>query len=229
MALKQIKEFLDDSAPADDSMIVLQTAASETKKSTVVNFLKRVFTHQDVFSDYLIPGLTLDSSSPATSPDLEIFRDGIHQLAFSGTGGTEQGFFTLHLLHDLKADTEITFHIHWAHNVASPSGSVKWNIEYSIARGYAVGTFGASTTLSTTQEAPAQYVHQITDDDDMVIAGTNPELVPDAVIMGRVYRDPGDGADTFSDDAFLLFLDVHYTKSRVGTTERNAPFTSGGF
>lgn len=174
-----------------------------------------------VYGDYLVGGFALGTG--ASAPTTTNFRDGLYLPAFAGTGATtEQAFFTMHILHDIKPGTDLTFHIHWTHNVASPTGNVKWQIEYSIANGYLNESYPASTTLSTTQTAGAQYGHHITTDDDMTISST--ELEPDAVIIGRVFRDPTDVADTFANPAFLIQVDAHYTLDRLGTAERNRPF-----
>jgi len=176
-----------------------------------------------LFSDYLISGLDIGKGGDA--PDLAEFRSGLFLNAFAGTGPTtEQGFFTLHILHDIKPGSTPTFHIHWAHNQASPSGDVKWQIDYTIAKGYGVSSYAAPTTLTTTQTAGAQYLHHITSDDDMPLAAIT-EVEPDSVLIGRIYRDPADAADTFEADAFLIQIDMHYERSVLGTTERNRPFT----
>ncbi len=179
-----------------------------------------------VYSDYLVSGFAIGRG--ASAPTLKVFRGTAYQFAFAGTGPTEQGFFNIHLLHGLKLGTDLTFHIHWGHIIASPTGNVKWQIDYTLARGSGAGTFPATTSLSTTQAAPAQYVHQITADDDMTISNSI-EMEPDSIILGRVYRDPSDAADTFANDAYLFQLDVHQQNAHVGTTERNRPFLSTGY
>lgn len=181
---------------------------------------------QHLFNDYLFHGVNL--AKGASAPDLATLRTGIMLNAFAGTGAiVEQGFFEIHVQHDFKQGTTPSFHVHWTHNQAVPSGDVKWQIDYSVARGYSKDTIPAVTSLSSTQTARDQYGHQITDDDDMLISvGT---LEPDAVILGRIYRNPADPADTFEADASLLFIDVHYEVGQLYSTERNRPFTSGGF
>lgn len=176
------------------------------------------------FSDYLVPGFSL--AKGASAPTLKTFRGTLDQNAFAGSGPTEQAFFTVHILHDIKAGSNPTFHIHWAHIIAVPSGDVKWQVDYTTAKGYEAGTFAAETSLSTIQTAGAQFAHHITDDDDMVITDS---LEPDSVIVARVYRDSSDGSDTFGDDAYLLQVDLHYQIGQHATIERNRPFTSGGF
>lgn len=182
---------------------------------------------QPLYDDYLINGTAVALGTNA--PDLAEVRNGLFLYAFAGTGAVvEQAFFTLHILHGIQQDTTPTFHVHWTHNQASPSGDVKWNIDYSLAKGYSQSTYAAPTTLSSAQTAAAQYTHHITDDDDMPLASIA-EVEPDSVLIGRIYRNPADEADTFEADAFLIQVDMHYLRNRLGTPERNTPFTSSGF
>lgn len=180
-----------------------------------------------VYDDFTTSGVAIGTG--ANAPDSVIVGGWMALLGFDGAGSTEeQGFFTVHLLHGLAAGSDMTFHVHWLQDAATPSGNVKWQIEYAVARGYGVGTYPAPTTLSTVQAATGQYVHMITDDDDMTIANSV-EIEPDSVILGRIFRDPADPEDTSTDDAFLLQVDIHYQRSHIGTTERNRPWTSTGY
>lgn len=181
-----------------------------------------------VFNEYLTAGVAIEVGG-GSAPDLATFYNNFKTYAFPSNKMTE-GFFQIHIEHDYKNNTDITFHIHWGHNNATPTGNVKWQIEYEVQRGYGVGVFGSTTTVSTTQVAGAQYEHHITDDDDMIIIGSNNlELEPDSIIIGRIFRDPLDVEDTFTESVYLLHIDVHYQKSRHGTLERNRPWTAEGF
>lgn len=174
-----------------------------------------------LYGDYVVSGLSLGTG--ANAPDVVAFR-GIELPAFAGTGPTtEEGFFTVHLLHDIMPGTFPTFHVHWSHDIGSPTGDVKWQIDYSIAKGYEQEAFPTTTTLSSTHTAGTQYYHHITDDDDMPITEA---VEPDMVILGRVYRDPSDAADTFENDAYLIQVDMHYQIGQIGTPERNYPFVT---
>ncbi len=176
-----------------------------------------------VFDDYIVSGTAL-ARPAAGAPTLTNFRGNVDLYAFGGASGTEEAFFTVHILHGIKPGTTPTFHVHWSQNAASPSGNVKWQVEYSIAKGYGAGTFGAPVTLSSVQAVTSQYEHQITDDDDMPLSSIT-ELEPDAIIIGRIFRNADDAEDTSTDDAFLIQIDMHYERDKIGTTERNRPFT----
>lgn len=175
------------------------------------------------FNDYLSPGLTLPRTG-ANAPAVKTFRGNLQALAFGGATGVDETWISIHILHDYKDGTKLYPHVHWSHNNASPSGDVSWKIEYSVAKGHSGGVFPSTTSFALTQTADAQYTHHIieTGDGDAIDA-TN--LEPDSVILFRVYRDAGDGADTFGDDAFLLYFDMHFTSDRILTHEKVSPFT----
>ena len=154
------------------------------------------------WNDFLMPGLTLPRTA-ANAPVVKVFRENIDMLAFENGGAQpKETWSSLHVLHDYRAGTKLFPHIHWSHNNATPSGDVKWQIEYSISKGHSGGTFPEATNVSLIQTAAAQYTHHLieTSTADAIIAT---EAEPDSVILFRIFRDSGDEADTFDDDAFL--------------------------
>lgn len=179
-----------------------------------------------VYDEFITAGVAIETATSA--PNFSTFRDGIKAYAFPSNKMT-QGFFQIHIQHGYKKDTDMSFHVHWGHSNAAPTGDVKWQIEYSIARGYGIEAWNTSTTLTTTQTAGNRYIHHITNDDDMPILGVANNVEPDCVIIARIFRDPGDAADTFPDEAFLFHIDLHYQKSRDGTVERNRPWLNEGW
>ena len=180
-----------------------------------------------LYHDLLTSGLGIGKGGSA--PTLKTFRGAIAQNAFAGSGPIEQGFFNYHVRHDIKAGTTPTLHVHWSHIIAAPTGDVRWWVELTAAKGYG-GVFPATITVDVTQTAGPQYTHHISDDDGMPLPPSFASLLePDMLILGRVFRNSADTADTFGDDAFLLQVDMHYQAGQLGTTERNRPFTSAGF
>lgn len=175
------------------------------------------------WNDYLSPGLNLPRNA-ANAPTIKTFRGNLQALAFAGNTGTEETWCSVHILHDYKEGTKLYPHVHWSHNNASPSGDVKWQIEYSVAKGHSGGTFPTATTISLTETAGAQYTHHVIEaSEGDAIAST--EIEPDSVILFRLFRDADDVADTFADDAFLLYLDIHFENDRILTPEKVRPFT----
>lgn len=196
------------------------------------NALAIAGTYLPIYGDYLVGSFSLGSGGAA--PTVKVFVGGIKLPAFAGVGPIEEGFFEIHINHDIKAGTVPTFHVHWSHLQVAPVGDVKWNLEITAAKGYGAGGFTATSTLSVVQAAAARVAgsppHQITPDTSMVFPAPFAALLePDMKVIGRLYRDPGDAADTFGFDAFFLGIDMHYEVGQVGSTERNRPFTSIGF
>jgi hypothetical protein len=176
------------------------------------------------WNDFLMPGLTLPRTA-ANAPAISTFQGNIDALAFQNAGNQpRETWSSLHVLHDYRDGTKLFPHIHWSHNNATPSGDVKWQIEYSIAKGHSGGAFPAATTVSLIQTAAAQYTHHIVEvSSDDAIPSTEAES--DSVIMFRIFRDSGDGEDTFGDDAFLLFFDIHFQSDNMLTNEKVRTFT----
>ena len=176
------------------------------------------------FNDYTIAASNLPRAH-ATAPSLTNFRGNIDLPAFTGTGGASQELFgSIHIQHDHMPGTKLFPHIHWSHIIASPTGDVKWQFEYTVMTGFSSGVFGAPTTVSIIETAGTQYAHQIAAiADNDAIPSTN--LEPDTLVLFRIFRDPSDGSDTFENDAFLLAIDVHYQSQLAFTNEKARPFT----
>lgn len=199
----------------------------QSMRDLTVSLTSNKYLNTPLYDDFTVGAFAMRGG--ASAPTLTLFRGGIYGLAYTGIGtAVNESHFALHILHGIKAGTNITFHVHWSHIVASPTGNVKWSLEYTAAKGYGTTAFAAPTTMSVTQAAGPQYYHHITDDDSMTIT-SSANLEPDSIILCRLFRDPTDAADTFAADAYLLSCDVHYQVGQVATMERNRPFTSMGY
>lgn len=188
-----------------------------------------------VYDDYVTSGLAVVGG--ASAPTLTTFIGNMKLYAFPGTGVvTKDVLSTTHILHGIKPGSDITLHVHWSHTEGSATASgatVVWQAEWTLARGYEAGTYGdpaspsvSCGTLSVTSTcASSQYVHHITNDDKMTVA-SNVELEPDSVFILRLFRDPTHASDTFAGNAFLIQMDFHYQRDRLGTIERNRVFGS---
>ena len=170
------------------------------------------------WNDLLFPGLTIVAG--ASAPDWAVLRDGINAYAYDAAN-PEQAWGSIHLLHDYVPGTDLYPHVHWTHNNVTPTGAVRWGLEYTIARGYEIDTFPASTTITIDVTAGAQYAHHI--EEFASVSGTG--LVADTIMLFRIFREAGNAADTFGTDAFLLHMDVHYQSDGRLTPERTQPFT----
>ena len=176
------------------------------------------------WNDYIVAASSI-SITHASAPVLTVYRGGIWKPAFTGTGVlTKEVWVDIHIEHDYRMGTALYPHIHWSHIIGAPSGNVKWQIEYMLAKGHSVGTFPAPTTVSVVQAAAAQYTHQIAEVSDAnSIPSTNVE--PDTIVSIRLFRDPSDASDTFENDAYLYAVDLHYQSTGFYTNEKVSPFT----
>jgi len=178
--------------------------------------------------------IVINTAVPGTAPDFVEFRNGLFAWAFD-SASTEYAYVSFHVLHDYVQGTDLYPHIHWSHNNATPgSTTVRWAIDYSLARGYEFETFPAPTTITLDDAVGAQYSHHIREGTpaesggspliSTIIDGTNIE--PDTIILMRIARLGGATEDTFADDAFIFEVDLHYQSYVQSVTpERNRPFT----
>ena len=173
------------------------------------------------WDDYVVSGLN-SKTRGANDPTLAELRNGIYLYAFTGVAGVNEVYASVHILHDWKVGADMYPHIHWAHNIAAPSGDVVWQIDYTIAKGFDQETFSAPTTLTIQQTAGPQYTHQIIESSTAIPAA---DIEADAVVLMRIYRDSAHGNDTFANDAFLIQSDLHYESDGNRTNEKASPFT----
>lgn len=155
-----------------------------------------------------------------TAPQMTEFRDQLHLLAFPAGAMTEV-FGNFHVDHDYALGTALYPHIHWTTNSAT-TGTVRWGIEWTLAKGHQQMSFGPTTTVYVEQASTGTpFMHYIAEVSDAnAIPGTNVE--PDTFILMRVFRDAAHPNDTFSDQVFGIALDLHYQADRA-TTPNKAP------
>ena len=174
------------------------------------------------WNDYLYSGLSL-ASVGISVPTLTTFRDGLKANAFTGAGvQINEAFGSIHMLHDFVAGSTIFPHLHWGHNEASPSGNVRWGLEYSFAKGHDLQAFPASSEIILTQAAGVQYTHQLIEDATGI---SSANLEPDSILNFRLFRDPAHVDDTFTGDAFIFHVDMHVEVNNIVTNEKVSPFT----
>lgn len=154
------------------------------------------------------------------APALNLFRDGIHAYNFFA-GQMSEAFASFHVDHDYALGTKLYPHIHWAIN-SNAVGTIRWGIEYTVAKGHSQMAFGPTTTVyveQTTDGTP--YKHYISEVSE---ANAIPGLMiePDTLILARFFRDGEHANDTLEADAFVFCVDLHYQAERA-TTPNKAP------
>ena len=196
-------------------MFVMQTVGGVTKKIKSTNM--KLVGYEDV--PFIIDTIP---NTGVSAPNISNFRNGISKVAFAGTGTQAHEIFgTLHIPHNYVPSTPISIHVHWSHNIGAPSGSIVWQLEYTIAKGYSAETFGATTTIALTQAVGAQYLHHIIESSDI----TSSSIETDSIILLRIFRDPAHASDSFAYEGFFLQADAHIKVDNRATNEKVRPFT----
>jgi hypothetical protein len=113
--------------------------------------------------------------------------------------------------------TTIYPHVHWA-PATTGTGSVVWYWEYVWVN--VNGTYGASSTLSTTSTlaAPSQWKHIIAGNPTGIAPSQNQNSLS-SVMIGRLYRIGGGTGDTYTGSASLLSIDIHYELDTIGSRD----------
>lgn len=169
--------------------------------------------------------VTLDNGSNAaqintipgiSGPQLWYFRNG---------QGLESMSFQVQLPHSWVEGTTIYPHLHWIPRGNNVAGNVEWNLDYSWANYDAstVQVFPAATT-STVVASPAsgrlvQNGHYITalTTGNAGIDGTGKKI--SSVLICRIWRNSDNAADTYNEDAGVLFMDFHIQIDGFGSRE----------
>jgi hypothetical protein len=104
-------------------------------------------------------------------------------------------------------------HIHWSPTTTN-TGNIRWGLEYTIANANAA--FPTTSTIYVTQAGSGVVnQHQLIAFAD--ISGTGRKIGD--VIAFRVFRDAPNAADTFTGNAFLHQIGIHYICDTAGSRD----------
>lgn len=148
----------------------------------------------------------------ASAPDLvSLSGTSIQVLGFDGINTTEQVSVVLEMDHMWKEGSVIYPHLHW-YPTTSGVGNVKWQLEYvTVQDGLVVG---ASATLSVVVAAGGVAWRQaFTDFPPINLAGYTIE----SQFHARLFRNPGDGDDTYAADAAVATFGLHVEQDMTGS------------
>lgn len=152
----------------------------------------------------------------ASAPDLiTIDSTSIQTRAFDGATLTEQVSGGFELQHDYKEGTDIYPHAHFL-TTTTGTGDVKFFLDYYIVRD---GEAAVSGTLSNTQTVSGTAWEEFRIDFGTIDGST---LDIGAQIFFRLYCDPTDAEDTYTDDAALATVGIHYQVDTIGSRQINS-------
>ena len=163
-----------------------------------------------VYRDQFVDGLSLKGGA-ADPPTFAAFSGGVWANRFDN-GATMASHATIELQHDYVDGSDMELHIHWSPSTTN-TGNVRWGCEYTFANMDA--TFPATTTVTAVSAGGGivnrhQYLTLAT------ISGIG--LTKGAVMAFRIYREGAHAADTFTGNAFLHRIALHYAVDKLGST-----------
>jgi hypothetical protein len=126
-------------------------------------------------------------------------------------------FFTMQMPHSWDGSA-ISMHVHWLPSAAEASAAVRWGLEYNWAE---IGAnFGNTTIVYSAAKLPndtnlVQYRHYVTDFDDLTPSADQNGI--SSVLIGRIFRNSSNAADTFTGTAGLLYIDAHFKINTLGS------------
>lgn len=172
-----------------------------------------------------VDGAWFDSLAPmatgktaAGTPAMATFNTTWQALKFAVNDAV---YLYFHINHDIKRGSLVYPHVHWAKGAGTDVNSVKWQIDYTVAKGHNQEAFPATTTVTVEGTPPVTpWWHMISE----VVTGsafTAPEV--DSVVIMKVTRITNGGTNN-GDEIFGLFVDLHYQMERTGTINKAPNF-----
>lgn len=133
-------------------------------------------------------------------------------------------WLTYHVPHDIVPNALIHFHTHWITDGTNVN-TVRWQFEYTFARGFNQAAFDATgTTLSVEESASGiAYQHMVTESTGQQILGLDE---PDGIILCKVTRLTN-GATDNTDNVYMLTADIHYQSTNSATYGKAPNFYIG--
>ena len=167
--------------------------------------------------------LNTSQPGPTNLPSFTTFRGSILAPAFADYR-TEDVTISFYIKHDFLLYTKVYPYIHWSPGNNTNTGVVRWGLEYILAKGHGQEAFTSPTTVYVEQAGSGTaYQHQLVQvaEGDGILTES---LEPNSVLMFRVFRDGAHANDTFTGNAFGLYLGLHYQRIREGTLNKEPDF-----
>lgn len=161
-----------------------------------------------VWNDIIIQTSNLRPGN--TPPTFAAFLSGIFGFRFDA-GAADEVHGAFELPHNYKEGTNLVVHCHWSPTTTN-TGNIVFGFEYSHATDSAVFS-NASTPTSTPAAAPG-VINQLSRKDIVTITGTGFKIGD--IIAFRFFRQNG-GTDTFTGNAFVHSIGIHYETDTVGS------------
>lgn len=128
--------------------------------------------------------------------------------------------FTMQMPHAWDGGV-IHMHLHWISKTTAVNSKVRWGLEYTMVEPNAV--FGATAAIVyadtpiSTDTGTTAGKHQITEFADITPTTSQDGL--STIIIGRIFRNSSNAADTYTGDVGLLYIDAHYQLNSLGSDQ----------
>jgi hypothetical protein len=147
-----------------------------------------------------------------TPPSFSVFTGGIYGLRFDA-GSADEVHGAFEIPHDYKEGSNMVVHCHWSPTTTN-TGNIVFGFEYSWGTDNAV--FSAAATPTSTPAAAPGVVNKLTRTNIVALVGTNFKIGD--IIAFRFFRQNG-GTDTFTGNAFVHSIGIHYEADTVGSRQ----------
>ena len=194
----------------------------EKSPGEILGAHRYTYPNTDDFAWRDIEGVVLTRGVGATDPAwTQIGSSVFYAYAFAVN---DVCWINYHVPHDIVPNTLIHFHTHWITDGTS-TNSVKWQFQYSYAKGFNQAAFSTTPTTITAEQAASgtAYQHMITESAGQQISGLTE---PDGIIQCKITRLTNGGSEN-SDTVYLLLADLHYQSTNNGTYAKAPNFYTG--
>jgi hypothetical protein len=193
----------------------------------------KVDTDSPTFPWHDLIGAIRPKATGAGSPTSSAFRGGRY-LAYS-FAVNDQVDLDFHIPHDYLPGSDLFIHLHWSHNGTAISGTLAASWAWTYSKGHNRDDFGAEQTLTQSVSVTSiadcpQYRHRIEEIKLSTPGGGNNRLdstiiEPDGLLLVNLRIT---GIPTITGGSpnrpFILFADIHYQSTCVGTKQRAPDF-----
>lgn len=163
-----------------------------------------------VWNDAFVDGLSLTGGA-TDPPSFQAITGTIYGNRFDNAA-IMSCHGSIEIPHDYKEGTSIILHIHWIPTTTN-NGNCRWGVEWVIAS--VNGVYSGTTSEIDAASGGTALAHKVVD--VVTISGTNRKISD--VIHFRVFRNGTHANDTFTGNAFLSRIAVHYECDTVGSRQ----------
>jgi hypothetical protein len=147
-----------------------------------------------------------------TAPTFSAFTGGIYGLRFD-VSKADEVHGSIEIPHDYKEGSDLVVHAHWSPTTTN-TGNIVFGFEYSLAGDNSV--FSVASNVTSIPTASPGTVNKLIRQNLLTISGLGIKI--GNIITFRFYRQNG-GTDTYTGNAFVHSIGIHYECDTVGSRQ----------